>query len=78
MPKQNFYDFGHSLIGQTENAIHRAAFASLNLSLSVNTLSITFMIFASCKTLYKLLQVYVLNQSGKYNVEHLIQAFPIV
>lgn len=47
---KNFY-FGHSLIGQTENAIHRAAFASLNLSLSVNTLSITFMIFASCKTL---------------------------
>jgi len=38
---------GASLIGQTENATHRAAFASINRSFSVSGLSITFMIFAS-------------------------------
>lgn len=38
---------GHSLIGQTENAIHRAAFASIKRSLSVKGLSITLMTLAS-------------------------------
>lgn len=38
---------GDRVIGQTENATHRAAFASRKRSFSVNGLSITFMILAS-------------------------------
>ena len=39
--------FGDNLIGQTENAMQRAAFASKKRSVSDNGLSITFTMFAS-------------------------------
>lgn len=53
---------GHNLIGQTENAIQRAAFASIKRSFSVNGLSITFTTLASWNVRIKRLP------ETKYNV----------
>lgn len=53
---------GHNLIGQTENATQRAAFASIKRSFSVNGLSITFTTLASWNMKIKRLP------ETKYNV----------
>lgn len=53
---------GHNLIGQTENAIQRAALASIKRSFSVNGLSITFTTLASWNMKIKRLP------ETKYNV----------